>query len=155
MHPDAPYFIILLCLTPDYFIRQRKSAATLSKESANPSSQPIAKPIHPVNPLPSQSILSTHCQANPSCQPIAKPIHPVNPLPSQSILSTHCQANPSSQPIAKPIHPLNPLPSQSILSTHCQANPSLSTHCQANPSSQSSGRHHTLESGINARRFYS
>ena len=28
MHPDAPYFIILLCLTPDDFTRQGKSAAT-------------------------------------------------------------------------------------------------------------------------------
>ena len=28
MHPDAPYFIILLCLTPDDFTHQRESAAT-------------------------------------------------------------------------------------------------------------------------------
>ena len=28
MLPDAHYFIILLCLTPDDFTRQRKSAAT-------------------------------------------------------------------------------------------------------------------------------
>jgi hypothetical protein len=28
MHPDVPYFIILLCLTPDNFILQGESAAT-------------------------------------------------------------------------------------------------------------------------------
>jgi hypothetical protein len=28
MHPDAPYFGILLCLTPDDFTRQVESAAT-------------------------------------------------------------------------------------------------------------------------------
>ena len=28
MYPDAPYFTILLCLTPDDFIRQGKSTAT-------------------------------------------------------------------------------------------------------------------------------
>ena len=28
MHPDAPYVIILLCLTPDDFTRQVKSPAT-------------------------------------------------------------------------------------------------------------------------------
>ena len=28
MHPDAPYFSILLCLTPDDFTRQVESAAT-------------------------------------------------------------------------------------------------------------------------------
>ena len=28
MHPDAPYFIILLCLMPDDFTHQGKSAAT-------------------------------------------------------------------------------------------------------------------------------
>jgi hypothetical protein len=28
MHPDAPYFIILLSLTPDDFTRQGESAAT-------------------------------------------------------------------------------------------------------------------------------
>ena len=28
MHPDAPYFIILLCLTPDDFTRHGKSADT-------------------------------------------------------------------------------------------------------------------------------
>ena len=28
MHPDAPYFSILLCLTPDDFVRQVESAAT-------------------------------------------------------------------------------------------------------------------------------
>ena len=28
MHADALYFIILLCLTPDYFTRQGESAAT-------------------------------------------------------------------------------------------------------------------------------
>ena len=28
MLPDAPYFIILLCLTPDDFTHQGKSAAT-------------------------------------------------------------------------------------------------------------------------------
>jgi BarA-like signal transduction histidine kinase len=28
MLPDAPYFIILLCLTPDHFTRQVESAAT-------------------------------------------------------------------------------------------------------------------------------
>ena len=28
MHPDAPYFIILLGLTPDDFTRQGESAAT-------------------------------------------------------------------------------------------------------------------------------
>jgi hypothetical protein len=28
MHPDAPYFSILLCLTPSDFIRQLESAAT-------------------------------------------------------------------------------------------------------------------------------
>ena len=28
MHPDAAYFIILLCLTPDDFTHQGKSAAT-------------------------------------------------------------------------------------------------------------------------------
>ena len=29
MCPDAPYFIILLCLTPDGFTRQERSAAPL------------------------------------------------------------------------------------------------------------------------------
>ena len=28
MHPDAPYFSTLLCLTPDDFIRQLESVAT-------------------------------------------------------------------------------------------------------------------------------
>jgi hypothetical protein len=28
MHPDVPYFSILLCLTPDNFICQVESAAT-------------------------------------------------------------------------------------------------------------------------------
>jgi hypothetical protein len=28
MHPDEPYFIILLCLTPDDFTHQGESAAT-------------------------------------------------------------------------------------------------------------------------------
>jgi hypothetical protein len=28
MRPDAPYFIILLCLTPDNFTHQGESAAT-------------------------------------------------------------------------------------------------------------------------------
>jgi hypothetical protein len=28
MHPDTPYFSILLCLTPDDFTRQVESAAT-------------------------------------------------------------------------------------------------------------------------------
>ena len=28
MHPDAPYFIILFCSTPDDFTHQGKSAAT-------------------------------------------------------------------------------------------------------------------------------
>jgi hypothetical protein len=28
MYPDAPYFSILLCLTPDEFIRQVESTAT-------------------------------------------------------------------------------------------------------------------------------
>jgi hypothetical protein len=28
MRPDAPYFIILLCLTPDGFTHQGESAAT-------------------------------------------------------------------------------------------------------------------------------
>ena len=28
MHPDAPYFVSFLCLTPDDFTRQRESAAT-------------------------------------------------------------------------------------------------------------------------------
>ena len=28
MHPDAPYFVILLCLMPDAFTRQGESAAT-------------------------------------------------------------------------------------------------------------------------------
>ena len=28
MYPDASYFIILLCLTPDDFTHQEKSAAT-------------------------------------------------------------------------------------------------------------------------------
>ena len=28
MHTDTPYFIILLCLTPDDFTHQGKSAAT-------------------------------------------------------------------------------------------------------------------------------
>jgi hypothetical protein len=28
MHPDVPYFSILLCLTPEYFTRQVESAAT-------------------------------------------------------------------------------------------------------------------------------
>ena len=28
MHPDAPYFIILLCLMPDDFTHQEKSAVT-------------------------------------------------------------------------------------------------------------------------------
>jgi hypothetical protein len=28
MHPDAPYFIILLCLMPDDFTHQGESAAT-------------------------------------------------------------------------------------------------------------------------------
>jgi cytosine/uracil/thiamine/allantoin permease len=28
MHPNAPYFIILLCLTPDDFARQEESAST-------------------------------------------------------------------------------------------------------------------------------
>ena len=28
MHPDAPYFSILVCLTPDNFTRQVESAAT-------------------------------------------------------------------------------------------------------------------------------
>ena len=28
MHPDAPYFIVLLCLTQDDFTHQGKSAAT-------------------------------------------------------------------------------------------------------------------------------
>jgi hypothetical protein len=28
MHPDAPYFSIFFCLTPDDFIRQVESAAT-------------------------------------------------------------------------------------------------------------------------------
>jgi hypothetical protein len=28
MHPDMPYFSILLCLIPDNFTRQVKSAAT-------------------------------------------------------------------------------------------------------------------------------
>jgi hypothetical protein len=28
MRPDAPYFVILLCLTPDNFTRQGESAAT-------------------------------------------------------------------------------------------------------------------------------
>ena len=40
MHPDAPYFIILLCLMPDDFTHQGKSAVThgLTKQSANASS---------------------------------------------------------------------------------------------------------------------
>ena len=42
MHPDAPYFIILLCLTPDDFTHRGKSAATQwvnqTKQSASPSS---------------------------------------------------------------------------------------------------------------------
>ena len=28
LHPDAPYFSVLLCLTPDDFTRQVESAAT-------------------------------------------------------------------------------------------------------------------------------
>jgi hypothetical protein len=30
MHPDVPYFSILLCLMPDNFTRQVESAATYS-----------------------------------------------------------------------------------------------------------------------------
>jgi hypothetical protein len=41
MRSDAPYLIILLCLTPDNFIRQRKSAAT----------QWVNQTMHPGNPL--------------------------------------------------------------------------------------------------------
>jgi hypothetical protein len=33
MHPDATYFIILLCLTPDNFTRQGESAATRIKQN--------------------------------------------------------------------------------------------------------------------------
>jgi hypothetical protein len=41
MCPDAAYYIILLCLIPDDFTRQGKSAAT----------QCVNLPMHPVNNL--------------------------------------------------------------------------------------------------------
>jgi hypothetical protein len=43
MHPDAPYFSILLCLTPDDFTRQVESAAT---QWVNQT-----LPMHPLKPL--------------------------------------------------------------------------------------------------------
>ena len=42
--PDAPYFIILLCLTPDDFTRQEESAANQWVNQTN-------LPMHLVNPL--------------------------------------------------------------------------------------------------------
>ena len=45
MHPDAPYFIILLCLMPDDFTHQGESVAT---QWVN---QTIFQIMYPVNPL--------------------------------------------------------------------------------------------------------
>ena len=45
MCPDAPYFIILLCLMPDNCTRQGESAATQCMGYSN------YLPMHPVNPL--------------------------------------------------------------------------------------------------------
>ena len=45
MCPDAPYFIILLCLTADDFTREGKSAATQWVNQTNIS------PVRPHNPL--------------------------------------------------------------------------------------------------------
>ena len=53
MHPDAPYFIILLCLTPDDFTHQGKSAAT---QWVN---QTICQ-MHPLNPLSGNVPLRRH-----------------------------------------------------------------------------------------------
>ena len=57
MHPDVPHFIILFCLMPDDFTRQRECAATqwvkIARQNCNITIHPNApQTLLPNPPLP-------------------------------------------------------------------------------------------------------